>query len=167
MAIYLFITPPPNQAWIRDPPPGATSSVPVRRPLLDQAIIVARRELSPTVVGVVSALVRQNQDLLIEGDNPVVVVCHAGSLMAEGDILWRRPDPSIERNGAYDGPPIGEPAAADWHPEQNESAPLPRKLPVIDNDAVDAAEREATRFTHAIGVIAVFTLLILVCWRVF
>jgi hypothetical protein len=87
--------------------------------------------------------------------------------MADGDILWRRPEPSIERNGAYSGPPVGEPAAPDWHPEKRESAPLPRSLPVIDDDAVDAAEREAARYTHTIGLIAVVTLLLLVCWRVF
>jgi len=87
--------------------------------------------------------------------------------MAEGDILWRRPEPRAERTGAYDGPPTGEPAPAGWHPELKESAPLPRTLPVIDNDAVDAAEREAARFTNAIGLIALVTLLALVCWRVF
>jgi len=139
----------------------------VRRALLEQAIVVGGRALSPTVVGVIGALVRQNQDLLVEGDNPVVVICHAGSLMAEGDILWRRPEASIERTEAYGGPPTGEPAAPGWHPELQESAPLPRSLPVIDDDAVDAAEREAARFTHAIGLIAVVTLLVLVCWRVF
>jgi len=142
-------------------------SVPVRRPLLQQAIVVVGGALSPTVVGVVNALVGQNQDVVLEGDNPVVVVCHAGSLMADGDILWRRPEPSAERNEAYFGPPTGEPALPSWHPEAKESAPPPRRLPVIDNDAVDAAEREAARFTHTIGLIAVIMLLVLVCWRVF
>jgi len=143
------------------------SSVPVRRPLFEQAIIVAGGALSPTVVSVIGALVRQNQDVVFEGDNPVVVVCHPGSLMAEGDIVWRRPDPSVERNAAYSGPPSGEPAPPGWHPEAKESAPLPRSLPVIDDDAVDAAEREAARFTHTIGLIAVVMLLALVCWRLF
>jgi hypothetical protein len=138
----------------------------VRRPLLKQTIIVARQALAPPMVGVVGCLVRQNQDVLIEGDNPVVVVCHAGSLMAEGDILWRRPELSAEQEWSYEGPPVGEPAEPGWHPELQESAPLPRKLPVIDDDAVDAAEREAARVTYAVGVIAVVMLLVLVCWRI-
>ena len=148
------------------PPCGTTCSVPVRRPLLDQAIVIAGRALSPTVVGVVGALVRQNQDVLFEGDNPVVVVCHAGSLMAEGDILWRRPELSEELEGTYSGPPAGEPAAVGWRPERHESAPMPRRLPVIDDDAINAAEREAARLTRTIGVLAVFTLLVLICWRI-
>lgn len=116
--------------------------------------------------GVVGGLVRQNQNVVIERDNPVVVVCHAGSLMAEGDILWCRPEASAEHLETYSGPPTSEPPGPGWHPEQHESASLPRKLPAINDEAVDAAEREATRFTHVIGLIAVVTLLIVVCWRV-
>lgn len=148
------------------PPHGTTCSVPVRRPLLDQAIVIAHPALSPTVIGVVGALVRQNQDVLVEGDNPVVVVCHAGSLMAEGDILWGRPELSGELEGPYSGPPAGEPAAPDWRPEPHESAPLPRRLPVIDDDAVDAAEREAAHLTYTTGVFALVSLLVLICWRI-
>jgi hypothetical protein len=166
MIMDLFVIPPAAPTRSGDRPPGATESIPVRRPLLEQAIVIAGRTPCPSLVGVVGALVRQNQDLLVEGDNPVVVVCHAGSLMADGDIVWRRPEPCAERNVAYPGPPVGELPAPAWRPEAKESAPLPRKLPVIDNDAVDAAEREAARFTYAIGLIAVVTLLVLVCWRV-
>lgn len=138
----------------------------MRRAILEQALVIAGRTLSPTKVGVVGALVGQNQDVLVEGDNPIVVVCHAGSLMAEGDILWRRPDPSAGRSEAYGGPPAAEPAEPGWQPQRQESAPLPRRLPAVDDDAVDAAERGATRLTHAIGLIAVITLLMLVLWRV-
>jgi hypothetical protein len=113
----------------------------MRWPLLKEALIIAGRALCPARVCVIRALVRQNQDVLVKGDNPIVVVCHAGSLMAEGDILWRRPEPSSERNGAYGGPPTGEPAPPGWRPELHESAPLPRELPAIDDNAVNAAER--------------------------
>ncbi|HEX6686147.1 MAG TPA: hypothetical protein VF062_25465 [Candidatus Limnocylindrales bacterium] len=89
--------------------------------------------------------------------------------MAEGDILWRRPDPSADRNGppgiSYPGPPVGEPAPAGWHPDHELSAPPPRSLPAIDDDAVNAAEREAARFTAAIGLIAAMALIFLACWR--
>lgn len=149
------------------PPCGTTCSIPVRRPLLEQAVVIGRRTLAPTVDGVIGALVRQNQDVLFQGDNPVVVVCHAGSLMAEGDILWRRPEACVEHEEAYSGPPVGDPAVPGWRPEPQESAPLPRRLPVIDDDAVDAAEREAARLTHVIGVIAVVMLLVIVCWQIF
>lgn len=139
----------------------------MRRPLLKETIVVAGHALAPAVVCVVGGLVGQNQDLLIEGDNPVVVICHAGSLMAEGDILWRRPELSAEQEWSYDGPPVGQPAEPGWHPEIRESAPLPRKLPVIDDDAVDAAEREAARLTYTVGVVAVVMLIVLVCWRIY
>jgi hypothetical protein len=165
MAAYLLVV-LTDLTRNRDPPPAMTS-VPVRRPLLEQAIVIGRRALSPTVVGVVGALVRQNQDVLVQGDNPVVVVGHAGSLMAEGNILWRRPEACVEHDGAYSGPPAGQPAAPDWRPEAQESAPLPRRLPVVDDDAVDTAEREAARFTYAIGLTAVSVLLVLACWRIF
>ena len=138
----------------------------MRRPLLKQAIIIARRALSPARIRVIRALVRQNQDLLVKGDNPIVVVCHAGSLMADGDILWRRPEASTERSGAYSGPPADAPAPPGWHPELHASAPLPRELPAVDDDAVDVAEREAARFTFAIGGIALVMLVVLICWRV-
>jgi hypothetical protein len=149
------------------PPRGATCSVPVRRPLVEETVVVGRHAFAPSVVGVINALVRQNQDVLIEGDNPIVVICHAGSLMAEGDILWRRPEACVEHEEAYSGPPVGEVPLPGWRPEPKESAPPPRRLPVIDDDAVNAAEREAARLTHAVGVIAVVILVVIVCWQLF
>ena len=86
--------------------------------------------------------------------------------MAEGDILWRRPEAYGEQEEAYSGPPAAEPAAPGWRPEPQESAPLPRRLPVIDDDAVDAAEREAARLTYAVGLIALVILLVIVCWQI-
>jgi hypothetical protein len=105
-------------------------------------------------------VVGKHQDLLVEGDHPVIVVCHAGSLMAEGDILWRRPTPAEP----YSGPPVGTPPSEGWHPEHAET-PAPRQLPPLDHDAIDADERRAAHLTYAVGLTALLILAILGLWR--
>lgn len=109
-------------------------------------------------------MVGKHQNLLVEGDHPLIVVTHAGSLMADGDILWRRPTDPAPRAEPYAGPPAASPPPPGWHPEQAE-APAPRELPVLDHAAIDADERRAARLTYCVGLAALLTLAVVALVR--
>lgn len=87
--------------------------------------------------------------------------------MSEGDIVWRRPEPSSDPPSDYSGPPVGPPPDADWHPTAPALTAAARELPALDHDAVDLAEQRAARVTYTIGFTAFGVLLLLSCWRFF
>lgn len=137
------------------------------RALLQEALVVARRMLGPPGISVIGALIRQNENLLVKRNHRVIVVCHAGSLMAEGDFLWRPPGSDVGPPERYPGPPAADPPQPGWHPQFREATAPPRPLPQLDHNAIDLAEQRAARVTYAIGAAALAVLVLLACWRVF
>jgi hypothetical protein len=137
----------------------------VRRPLFEKSVVIARCPLAPAPVGVVIRVLRQHRQIVVQLDNHVwyafIVVAHAGSLMAEDDIAWRNPAAS----GAYPGPPAAPSPDPAWRPERHDPVPAPRRLPQLDDAAVDEAERRAARVTYAVGLAALAIVFVLLMYR--
>jgi hypothetical protein len=73
------------------------------------------------------------------------------------DEHWRRPDPDAADGGSadpqqYAGPPTAPPPPADWRPPTAAVPAQPRRLPVLDDQAIDREEQRAEYVTYAIGV---------------
>jgi hypothetical protein len=138
----------------------------VRRPLIEQSIVVVRRPLAPAPVGVIARVFRQDRQLVVQLDNHVgdalIVVAHAGSLMAEDDISWRNPAAA----GAYPGPPAAPAPDPAWRPERHDPVPAPRRLPDLDTDEIDQAERRAASVTYAVGLAALAIVFVLFMARI-
>ncbi len=142
----------------------------MRRALLEQPLIVARLSLSPARRDIVARVIHQHGKLVVELDHALIVITHTGRVMAEGDIFWRRPSPDTHPAPAapgYAGPPLGEPAPADWRPTIAEPVAPPRPLPPVDHYAVDEAEQKASRLTQVIGFTALAFLLLVACAQLF
>jgi hypothetical protein len=140
----------------------------MRRALFEQPFIIAGIALAPAGRGVIARLLDQHREIVFQLDHAIIVVTHTGSVMAEDDMIWRRPTPGTEvpvAAAAYAGPPAGEPAAADWQPTRIEPVTAPRPLPRVDHDAIDDAEYRARWVTYAIGFAGVAVLLIMACSR--
>ncbi len=90
-----------------------------------------------------------------------------------GDEQWRRPAPGAgEADGkpaaaAYPGPPAAIPPPPGWHPEPAQRFAPPRRLPELDDDAIDLDEDRADRFTNVLGIVAGVVLILVACiqWR--
>ena len=111
-------------------------------------------------------MVNQHRRLLVELDHALIVITHTGRVMAEDDIVWRRPSPEPDPAPCapgYPGPPRGTPAPPDWRPPLTEPITPPRHLPPVDHAAVDEAEQKASRFTYLIGLTALALLLLVAC----
>lgn len=137
----------------------------MRRALLEQPLVVARGRHAPPAIRVIGALIRQDEHFLVKLDHPVVVVCHAGIVMAEGDIVWRRPESGARSPDRYDGPPAPAPIPADFRPPVEEPTAAPRPLPSLDHDAIDAAERRAALLTYALALAALAITILIACSR--
>jgi hypothetical protein len=140
----------------------------MRRALLEQPIIVAGLALAPAHRQVVPGLVGQQRKIVVKLDHALIVVTHTGSVMAEDDIVWRRPAKGAETRVAatgYTGPPAGKPASADWRLPHVEPVTAPRPLPRVDHDAIDDAEYRARWVTYATGFAALAVLLVMACSR--
>jgi hypothetical protein len=142
----------------------------MRRAFFEQPVIVGGIALAPACRGVIAGLIDQDREIVVQLDHALIVVTHTGRVMAEDDIVWRRPAPGTESPVAefgYVGPPAGEPASAGWRLPHEEPVTAPRPLPRVDHDAVDDAEYRARWFTYGIGFAALTVLLVLACSRVF
>ena len=135
--------------------------------LFDQPLIVAGGTLEPYGAAAIGAHIRQHEHVIVELDypvvvHPVVVVGHAGSLMADGEIMWHRPGTEPAPPGRYPGPPVGTAPSPGWKPQL---VVMPRTLPALDHDAIDRAERQVAHLTVRIGLAAFAVLVFLVCWH--
>ncbi len=137
----------------------------MRRALLPQALVIAHGTLTPPAIRVIVALIRQDEHVLVELNHPVVVVCHAGILMAGGDIVWRQPEPDKHQPDRYEGPPPQAPLPSDFHLSVEEQPAPARQLPALDHDAIDDAEGRATRLTYAVAFTAVAVMILVACWH--
>jgi hypothetical protein len=81
--------------------------------------------------------------------------------MAEDDIAWRNPTGP----GAYPGPPVVPAPDPAWRPERHDPVAAPRRLPHLDDDAVNQEERMAARTTYAVGLAALAIVLVLIIAR--
>lgn len=66
----------------------------------------------------------------------------------------------------YPGPPTAGPPSPHWHPPLQPVVAAARRLPAVDDDAMDTAERDAARITYAIGLAALTVLMVIACSRV-
>lgn len=142
----------------------------MRRALFEQPLVVARLTLRPAHRHVVAGVVHQHRKLVVELDHALIVITHTGRVMAEGDIVWRRPTPDTEKGSAtsrYGGPPLGKPAPPGWRPTLAEAMSLPRQLPPVDHAGMDEAEQKASRLTYRIGLAALACLLVVACAQLF
>jgi hypothetical protein len=140
----------------------------MRRALFEQPLIVAGFALAPARRGVVARLLDQHRKIVVQLDHALIVVTHTGRVMAEDDIVWRRPTEGAEipvAAAAYAGPPSGEPATREWRLPHDEPVTAPRPLPRLDHDAIDDAEYRARWVTYGTGLAALAVLLVMACSR--
>ncbi|WP_243710426.1 hypothetical protein [Micromonospora sp. KC213] len=71
--------------------------------------------------------------------------------------------PATSGRGVYHGPPPTTAPPPGWRPPVHFRATPPRTLPPQDMEAMDAAEQQAQRVTHALGAAAGLVLLVLLC----
>lgn len=141
----------------------------MRRALVKQPLIVAVFALAPARRGVIARLLDQHRKIVVQLDHALIVVTHTGRVMAEDDIVWRRPTRGAEipvAAAGYAGPPAGQPATADWRLPQDEQVTAPRPLPRLDHDAIDDAEYRARWVTYGTGFAALAVLLVMGCSRI-
>jgi len=144
----------------------------MRRALFQQPLIIAGFALALAPAGrrVVACLFHQNGEIVVQLDHALIVVTHTGSVMAESDIVWRRPSPGAQAPAppvGYSGPPAGAPADPAWQPTSEEQVSAPRSLPPVDHDAIDTSEYQARWVTYAAGLSAVAVLIVMACARSF
>ena len=144
----------------------------MRRALFQQPLIIAGLALAFAPAGrrVVARLLHQHGQIVVKLDHAFIVVTHTGRVMADSDIVWRRPSPGAQAPAppaGYAGPPAGAPAEPGWQPPSEEQISAPRPLPPVDHDAIDTAEYQARWVTYAVGLCAAAVLLAMACARGF